>query len=211
MKKLIVVNGLLLALLILVNPVQNYRMTETPVSHVVVVRSPVVFEYTIAVVEKDVETSRGTTRLEVERVNEDDITVVSGISSVQLGVAIEGTALEGLGIEYVLAEEKYGINAVYLMAITILESGWGTSPLAVKKNNISGFTAYDDSPYESATHFDSKGESIQVTARVLSEEYVTEGLRSIDEVGSRYAKDPEWADKVKSISKTILRRINGGL
>ena len=48
------------------------------------------------------------------------------------------------------AEERYQINALYLIAHSALESSWGRSQIAKDKNNFFGIAAYDTTPYDSA-------------------------------------------------------------
>lgn len=139
--------------------------------------------------------------------NPDNVTQSSGATAEYLDLAIQGTGLDGLGEAYVGAEKDYGINAIFLLSITVLESGWGESRLAVEKNNVSGFRAYDSDPYNSATIFTTKEQSIRRTAEVLSKEYVALGRNTIVDIGKKYARDKRWASKVHSVSQTILKRI----
>lgn len=70
------------------------------------------------------------------------------------------------------AEQEYGINGIFLAAIAIHESGWGTSKIAQEKNNLFGYRAYDDSAYSSAKQFGNYAEGIDLLARVLIKYYL---------------------------------------
>lgn len=70
------------------------------------------------------------------------------------------------------AEQEYGINGIFLAAIAIHESAWGTSRIALDKNNLFGYMAYDDSPYESSMSFSDYSEGIDLVARVLIKYYL---------------------------------------
>ena len=70
------------------------------------------------------------------------------------------------------AEQKYGINGIFLASIAIHESGWGKSRIAIDKHNLFGFGAYDESPYESAVTFDSYSEGALTVAAWLSTNYL---------------------------------------
>lgn len=70
------------------------------------------------------------------------------------------------------AEQKYGINGVFLAAIAIHESGWGKSAIAVNKLNLFGFGAYDVSPYESALTFESYSAGTDAVAAWLMSNYL---------------------------------------
>ena len=51
------------------------------------------------------------------------------------------------------------------MAHSALESAWGRSQIANDKNNFFGISAYDDSPYTSATKYDNVDSGIMGAAR----------------------------------------------
>ncbi len=86
------------------------------------------------------------------------------------------------------AEQKYGINGVFLASIAIHESGWGKSSIAVQKHNLFGFGAYDNSPFESAVTFATYSDGIDVVASWLASNYLnTAGtLLKTGEIASRY-------------------------
>ena len=67
---------------------------------------------------------------------------------------LQDSPLAGKGATFKEAEERYGVNALYLMAHSALESAWGRSQIARDKNNFFGIAAYDTSPYLSAKSFD---------------------------------------------------------
>ena len=64
-------------------------------------------------------------------------------------------------------EKKYNINGIFLASIAIHESGWGTSNIAKDKNNLFGYGAYDETPYESSLDFDSYADGIETVAKSL--------------------------------------------
>lgn len=133
----------------------------------------------------------------------------SNVSASYIDSKLAGTPMAGLGRDFKEAEEKYGINALFLTGLAIHESNFGRSNIARDKNNLFGFQAYDSSPYSSARTFSSMGESIDHVARYLSRNYLTpEGRHfngySISAIGKRYATDPLWANKIeKRISSLI--------
>mgnify|MGYP004607912987 FL=1 len=110
------------------------------------------------------------------------------------------------------AEQKYKVNGIFIAAVGIHESAWGTSKIASDKKNLFGFTAYDSDPYNSATTFDSYENAINKVAETLSTKYLhTAGTKIGDDliatgayfngttaksVNVRYASDEAWADKV---------------
>lgn len=140
----------------------------------------------------------------------ENVKLLSGASPEDIDSKLKGTELEGLGNDFANAERRYGINAWFLTGLAIHESGFGTSRIARDKNNLFGFTAYDGSPYESATSFSSKGESVDRTARYLSEHYLNpngkyyNGL-SVEAIGKRYATDPNWSGAINSRINSLLQ------
>jgi len=132
-----------------------------------------------------------------------DVRKKSSVSKEFIDKKFEGTALEGLGETFKKAEEKYGVNALFLAALAAHESAMGTSRIAREKNNLFGFGAYDRSPYASAKKFDSKEEGILEVAAYLSKNYLREGGKyfngySVEAIGKRYASDPNWANALRT-------------
>ena len=120
-------------------------------------------------------------------------------------------------------EQKYKINGIFLASIGILESGWGTSTIAIDKNNLFGYMAYDRDPYNSAKNFESYAECIDTVAQALSTKYlhmsgvyISEGLKAtgtyyngptIQAVNIKYATDSEWGNKVFENMQFLYNRL----
>lgn len=121
------------------------------------------------------------------------------------------------------AEEQYDINGVFLAAIGVHESAWGTSSIAMNKNNLFGFCAYDIDPYNSATNFGTYAEGIDLVARVLKKNYLSpagtilpDGStasgryncgNTISSVNVHYATDKNWANCVYSWMEKLYQEI----
>lgn len=111
-------------------------------------------------------------------------------------------------------EKQYNINGVFVAAVAIHESNWGTSNISKQKNNLFGYGAYDNSPYKSAYNFSNVSEGIDLIARVFVKYYLNPKSTSIysnekaigtyyngptlSGVNKRYATDKNWANKVYS-------------
>ena len=119
----------------------------------------------------------------------------------ELDTALLDTGLAGLGKDFKEAQDKYGINAILLMAMAKHETGNGTSELFLNKNNLFGFNAIDIDPYNQASDFKTPGDSIDTVAKHLKEGYLSpdgdyyNGV-STDAIGKSYATDPDWSKKV---------------
>ena len=120
-------------------------------------------------------------------------------------------------------EQQYNINGIFVAAIGIHESGWGTSKIALTKKNLFGYGAYDSSPYSSSYDFDTYAEGIDLIARVLVKYYlnpsgtaiyggeVASGKyyngNTVSAVNKKYASDKNWANKVYSYMEYLYKKI----
>lgn len=78
-----------------------------------------------------------------------DLTIPSNISSEEVNKMLDGTNLSGLGEAFVKAEKEKGVNALYMLGLACLESGYGNSYFAIERNNLYGWSAYDSNPRKS--------------------------------------------------------------
>lgn len=126
---------------------------------------------------------------------------------------IRNSRLAGKGAIFKEAEKRYGINALYLMAHSALESAWGRSQIANDKNNFFGIAAYDTSPYDSAKKFDDVDKGILGAAKWIRENYIDRGRDHLGNKATgmnvRYASDPYWGEKIASIMMNINSRLGG--
>ena len=116
--------------------------------------------------------------------------------------------LAGKGATFKAAEQRYGVNALYLVAHSALESAWGRSKIAKDKNNFFGISAYDDTPYTSAIKFDNVDSGIMGAARWINSRYLhnsgypANGAYLGNKAGGmnvNYATAPYWGESIASI------------
>ena len=109
-------------------------------------------------------------------------------------------------------EKQYNINGVFVAAVGIHESAWGTSKIALNKNNLFGYGAYDSNPYNSAYSFSNYSESIDLISRVFVKYYINpKGTKiyesevalgtyysgnNLTSINKKYASDKNWANGV---------------
>lgn len=141
-----------------------------------------------------------------------DLRNPSHLTAKQINKIVAGTRLEGLGWAYVEAEVKYGVNALYLLSHSALESGWGDSPIARSKNNLFGFTAYDHDPASSASGFKTKADCILTVANYISKEYFNPkgehfNGRTLVGMNKKYASDDDWANKINEIMLSVQDKV----
>ncbi|MCP9056011.1 glucosaminidase domain-containing protein [Streptococcus infantis] len=124
---------------------------------------------------------------------------------------IKGSRLAGKGAIFKEAEERYQVNALYLIAHSALESAWGRSQIAKDKNNFFGIAAYDTTPYDSAKSFDNVDKGILGAAKWIRQNYIDNGRTYLGNKSSGmnvlYASDPYWGEKIASIMMTINSRL----
>lgn len=120
-------------------------------------------------------------------------------------------------------EDEYKINGIFVTAIGIHESAWGTSKLAKNKFNLFGYGAYDSNPYNGAYSFSGYSESIDLIARVLVKYYINPAGTSIYDgqvasgkyyngntisgVNKKYATDKNWGESVYRYMNYLYEKI----
>ena len=120
-------------------------------------------------------------------------------------------------------EKQYNINGVFVAAVAIHESAWGTSRISQEKKNLFGYGAYDSSPYSSAYNFSDYPESIDLLARVFVKYYLNPNGTSIyggevasgkyyngatlTGVNTKYATDKNWANRVYQYMQYLYNKL----
>ncbi len=122
-----------------------------------------------------------------------DVSKPSGVTVEDLK-KVTSHGLVGLEKDFWQAEQDYGINCLFVMAIAAIESGNGT--INGVGNNMFGWGG-------GYIKFSSKAEGIDVVARGLARNYLTPGAglysgNRISDVNKRYASSSTWDDKVAS-------------
>lgn len=119
------------------------------------------------------------------------------------------TPLPRLGAAFTQAERDTGINARYLVAHAILETGWGTSWIATAKHNLFGYGAYDRDPARYAIRFPTFAAGIEAVSNEIRTTYLSSdgrwwrGFPTLRGVNRFYASDPYWADKIVVLANAI--------
>ena len=120
-------------------------------------------------------------------------------------------------------EKQYNINGLFVAAVGIHESAWGTSKIATQKYNLFGYGAYDSNPYNGAYSFSDYSESIDLIARVFVKYYLNPKGTSIyggevaqgtyytsptlTGVNNKYASDKNWANAVYSHMQYLYNKL----
>lgn len=122
--------------------------------------------------------------------------------------------LKDLGATFKDAENKYGSHALLMLAVAANESSWGTSTIALDKNNLFGHGAVDTNPYYSATGYTTPANSVYYHADYFVNRQYSDvkgdwryfGAHLGDKgsgINVKYASDPYWGEKAATIAYQV--------
>ena len=112
------------------------------------------------------------------------------------------------GVDFITNQDKYGVNALLMYANAVLESGWGTSQIAMDKNNLFGHGAVDSNPYYGANGYETVGDCITYHAKIFISEGYCDAKDAMGRyygshlgdkesgINVKYASDPYWGEKI---------------
>lgn len=135
-----------------------------------------------------------------------NVSRVSGLKESDFKFLTKGTWWEGNEEALVKLEKKYTINAMFAMAVSTLESGFGTSDRAQSRNNYYGL--------ESPRYWDSLYTNTQYWGDLISTHYVGEGRLSVDSISTKYCPPNSnyWANFNKNemveLYNQLITRLN---
>jgi beta-N-acetylglucosaminidase len=134
------------------------------------------------------------------------------------------TVMTNMGYAYLKAQEETGLNAIYLLAHSGLETGWGNSSIVKAKYNFYGIRAIDSRPDEGAYNYSTPEGGIIAGAYFIKKNYVdrswdTDGYfpysskPTIDNMRNdnswhQYATDEAWAVKIGNFANEFYNFIN---
>lgn len=144
--------------------------------------------------------------------NETDLRTKSNVSIEEYQKMLENTALYEIAESLYNAEQKFGVNGLYLMGLACLESSYGNSNFAKNRNNIFGWNAVDSNPGK-ASYFTSKTECVMFVAEKLSYNYLSEngcyfeGYTAKD-IDKHYCTDKQHANKIIKIIEKLEKKLD---
>lgn len=144
--------------------------------------------------------------------NETDLRTKSNVSIEEYQKMLENTALYEIAESLHNAEQKFGVNGLYLMGLACLESSYGNSNFAKNRNNIFGWNAVDSNPGK-ASYFTSKNECVMFVAEKLSYNYLSEngcyfeGYTAKD-IDKHYCTDKQHANKIIKIIEKLEKKLD---
>lgn len=144
--------------------------------------------------------------------NETDLRTKSNMSIEEYQKMLGNTALYEIAESLYNAEQKFGVNGLYLMGLACLESSYGNSNFAKNRNNIFGWNAVDSNPGR-ASYFTSKTECVMFVAEKLSNNYLSEdgcyfeGYTAKD-IDKHYCTDKQHANKIIKIIEKLEKKLD---
>ncbi|PLS04326.1 PA14 domain-containing protein [Neobacillus cucumis] len=132
------------------------------------------------------------------------------------------TMMTNMGAAYLEAQAKSGLNAIYLLAHSALETGWGNSGISQTKYNFYGIGAIDSQPAQGAYTYDTPQGGIIAGAIWISKNYVfrdqymsnyaypqptVDNMRN-DNSWHQYSTDEAWAPKIGYTANEFYNFIN---
>lgn len=118
------------------------------------------------------------------------------------GIAPSENLLYNCGDALEQMEKTYGVNGLFVMSISWMESGSKTSTLARNHNNMTSIYGGDG-----LNTYSSPSECIMNTGRILKDNYYTNrGCRSASDIGKIYCPpNPNWANSITGFCNSIIR------
>jgi hypothetical protein len=109
---------------------------------------------------------------------------------------------------FIDAQNKYGVNAQYLVAHAIWETGWDGSNLRNYKHNLFGYSAYNVCPFTCGFYFPTGGDSINFEGYIVRRDYLNEtgsfyNGPTLTGMNVRYATDPNWKNGIANLMQSI--------
>lgn len=115
----------------------------------------------------------------------------------------------GMGAAYIAAQKETGVNAIYLVAHSALETGYGNSSIVKNKYNYFGIGAFDACPSSCSSTFEGKTQGIINGADWISRNYINRDAYqqfTLDNMRynnntHQYATDEAWHVKIVQIAQ----------
>ncbi|MEH7548154.1 SH3 domain-containing protein [Neobacillus vireti] len=160
-----------------------------------------------------------------------DLRTTSPVTASQINTYIAAnvngrpSVLLNKGQAFIDAGKNFGVNALYLAAHAIHESGFGTSNISLGKMNLFGYGAFDSTPFVGAYRFATIEDCINYIAQKIKSDYLNPkgthfegaflGYRTNGSDGTRdasksigmnywYASDPNWANAIAQHMQKML-------
>lgn len=160
-------------------------------------------EYAVAEEEIEEELRLSKEPIVIEVVEEEPVIVFQGMTLEQLGKKLDKnlkSTLSGYGEVIAKYAIEYDVNPYMAEAIILHETGCGNgscSGLVKRCNNVGGMKGGPSCGNGSYKRFKSLNAGIESFMRNLSKNYIKKGLKTPEQINTKYAESNAWAGKVK--------------
>ena len=157
---------------------------------------------------KQYKLSRSCDEILLPHYNSNNLTELSNFTQEQIHTMLEGTRIQCLSAYYYEYEKIYKVNALFIISLTSLESGYGTSKLARTHNNLAGYRGS-----KSWTYFNSWHDCLNEVYRLIGQEYLSPDGRfynglDIKGVNSKYCGNTyQWSLDINTIAHKYLKKL----
>ena len=157
---------------------------------------------------KQYKLSRSCDEVLLPHYNSNNLTELSNLTQEQIHTMLEGTRLQCLSAYYYEYEKIYKVNALFIISLTSLESGYGTSKLARTHNNLAGYRGS-----KSWTYFNSWHDCLNEVYRLIGQEYLSPDGRfynglDIKSINSKYCGNTyQWSIDINTIAHKYLKKL----
>lgn len=150
------------------------------------------------------------------------LNTLSSITALQINQFINNVTkgdtssyMYNMGEAYLEAQRLTGVNAIYLVAHSALETNYGRSSIVKDKYNYFGIGAFDACPKECSNTFDNKAKGIIDGATWINTNYVSREAYqqfTLDSMRNnsnthQYATDEAWHVKITNIANSFINFI----
>ena len=157
---------------------------------------------------KQYKLSRSCDEVLLPHYNSNNLTELSNLTQEQIHTILEGTRLQCLSAYYYEYEKIYKVNALFIISLTSLESGYGTSKLARTHNNLAGYRGS-----KGWTYFNSWHNCLNEVYRLIGQEYLSPDGRfynglDIKSINSKYCGNTyQWSLDINTIAHKYLKKL----
>jgi len=132
-------------------------------------------------------------------------------SAKDLNKCLQGTPLEGKGQIFLDAQEKFGVNALFLMSIAKVESNYGEAPardkFGIHKFNISGLKKRGGG-YQNNPTYENCVDSCASSMKRLYFNKRPKALETIEQIKTQYCPgNPKWVNKIVQEMNNLQQQI----
>ena len=128
--------------------------------------------------------------------NPDNLSERSNVTVEQLTEMLQGTELCQYSDLFLQKETEYNINALFLVSLSAVQSGWGEDPICEGINNITGVTGW--------RYYESVDACLEDTCQYLNTEYINEDA-SLSNLSKKHVEDSEtWADTIVTVIEELI-------